>query len=83
MLKFDPSDAEDIALVIKNVIEQSGLTLQQLAERMALDYGEKLTPNVLSFDAWWKTMSLQHALQILKICGVSEFELKLPRGATE
>ena len=80
MLKFDPSDAEEIVTVLKNAVKQSGLTLQQLAERIEQDCDVKLTPNALSIDTWWKTISLQQALQILDICGVSKFEVKLPKG---
>ena len=78
MIQFDPSDSEETVLVLKKAVKQSGITFAQLSERMEQDFGEKLTSDVLNFDDWWKTLSLQQALQILDICGVSEFKVKLP-----
>ncbi len=80
MLKIDPSNTEEIVLVLKKAVKQSGMTLAQLADLMEQDFGEKLIPSALSSETWWKTISLQQALQILDICGVSKFELKLPVG---
>ena len=77
MLRFDPSNAEEIVLMLKKAVKQSGMTLSQLAERLEQDCEVKLTPNVLIYDTWLRTISLQQALQILRICGISKFEVKL------
>ena len=45
-------------------------------DRMKSDYGEALTPSALSHSITRGTLSLQRALQILAISGVSEVEIK-------
>ena len=76
MLQFNPSDPGDFPYKLKRAVKDSGLSLQQICDRMKADYGETLTPSALSHTINRGTLSLQRALQILAICGVSEIEIK-------
>jgi hypothetical protein len=75
MLKFEPNDPGDTPYKIQRAVKESGLTLQQICERMKSDFEVELTPSALSRSVSRGTIRLQRALQILAICGVSEFEI--------
>ncbi len=76
MLQFNPNDPGDTPYKIRRAVKDSGLTLQQICERLKSDYGEALTPSALSHSINRGTLSLQRALQILAISGVSEVEIR-------
>jgi response regulator of citrate/malate metabolism len=76
MLKFDPTDPGDTPYKIQRAVKESGLTLQQICDLMQSNYGEELTPSALSHTINRATLSLQRALQILAVCGVTEVEIK-------
>jgi response regulator of citrate/malate metabolism len=76
MLKFDPTDPGDTPYKIQRAVKESGLTLQQICDLMQSNYGEELTVSALSHTINRGTLSLQRALQILAICGVTEVEIK-------
>ena len=73
MLQFNPNDPGDTPFKLKRAVKESGLSLQQVCDRMKTDYGVELTTSVLSHSISRGTLGLQRALQILVICGVSEF----------
>jgi hypothetical protein len=72
MLQFNPNDPGDTPYKIQRAVKESGLTRQQIIEAMKADYDVELTQTVLSHRINRGTLSLQRALQILTICGVSE-----------
>ena len=76
MLQLDPNDPGDTPYKLKRAVKDSGLTLQQICDRMKSDYGIEVTPSAISSSINRGTLSLQRALQILAICGVSEVEIK-------
>ena len=80
MLKFDPSDPEELAFTLHTAVKKSGLTLVQIAERLEQDYGEILSTAVLSRVIWRGTIRFQRALQILAVCGVTEIEIEIKGG---
>ncbi len=72
MLQFNPNDPGDTPYKLLRAVKESGLSLQQICDRMNSDYGEELTVSALSRSITRGTLRLQRALQILAICGVSE-----------
>jgi len=76
MLQFNPNDPGDTPYKLQRAVKESGLSLQQICDRMKSDYGEALTPSALSHSINRGTLSLQRALQILSVCGVGEIEIK-------
>jgi|GEM_PF-2176884 len=76
MLQFNPNDPGDTPFKIQRAVKESGLTLQQICDRMNSDYGVELTPSGISRTINRGTLSLQRALQILAICGVGEVGIK-------
>jgi len=76
MLQFNPNDPGDTPYKIQRAVKESGLTLQQICDRMKSDYGVELTPSAISRTINRGTLQLQRALQILAICGVNEVEIK-------
>ena len=56
-------------------MKETGLSRQQIRDRMKSDYGVELTSSALSHLISRGTLSLQRALQILAICGVSEVRI--------
>ena len=72
MLQFNPNDPGDTPYKLQRAVKESGLTLQQICDRMKADYGVELTQSAISRSINRGTLSLQRALQILAICGVSE-----------
>ncbi len=79
MLQFNPNDPGDTPYKLQRAVKESGLSLQQICDRMNSDYGEVLTCSALSHSFNRGTLSLQLAMQILAICGVSEVEIKSDR----
>ena len=76
MLQFNPNDPGDTPFKIKRAVKESGLSLQDICDRMKSDYGETLTISALSHSINRGTLSLNRALQILAVCGVTEIEIK-------
>jgi hypothetical protein len=72
MLQFNPKDPGDTPYKLLRAVKESGLSHQQTCDRMKSDYDLAITPNPLSRSISRGTLSLQRALQILAICGVSE-----------
>jgi hypothetical protein len=76
MHKFDPKDPGDTPHKLRRIIQDSGLTLQQICDRLKLDYGIELSPSSLSRSMSNGTLQFQRVLQILAVCGVKEVEIK-------
>ena len=76
MLQFNPNDSGHTPYKIRRVVKESGLTLQQICERLKSDYGVKVTTSALSRSISRGTLRMQRALQLLAICGVKEIEIK-------
>ena len=76
MLQFLSHDPGDTPYELQRAVRESGLTLQQICDRMKADYGVSLTPSALGHAISRGTIRLQRALQILAICGVTEIEIK-------
>jgi len=76
MLQFNPNEPGDTPFKLQRAVKESGLTLQQICDRMKSDYGVELTPSAISRSINRGTLQLQRALQILAICGVSEVGIK-------
>ena len=75
MLKFDPTDPGDTPYKLQRAVKESGLSLKQICDRMESDYGVALTVSAASRTITRGTLSLQRALQILAICGVTEVQI--------
>jgi hypothetical protein len=75
MLQFNPKDPGDTPFKILRAVKESGLTLQQICDLMKSEYGLVITVSALSRSVNRGTLSLQRALQILAVCGVSEVEI--------
>jgi hypothetical protein len=65
IMKFNPADPEDISFQLHRAVKQSGLTHQQIVDRLEEKYGEKISVSGLSHNIWRGTIRLQRALQIL------------------
>ena len=76
MLQFHSNDPGDTPYKIQRAVKESGMTLQQICDRMKADYDVSLTTSALSHSITRGTIRLQRALQILAICGVKEIEIK-------
>ena len=76
MLQFNPNGPGDTPYKLQRAVKESGLTLQQICDRMKSDYEVALIPSSLSRSITRGTLQLQRALQILAICGVSEVGIK-------
>ena len=76
MLQLNPNDPGDTPYKLQRAVKESGLSLQQICDRMKSDYGIEVTPSAISRSINRGTLSLQRALQILAICGVTEVEIK-------
>jgi hypothetical protein len=72
MLQFNPNDPGDTPLKLKRAVKESGLSLQQIYDRMKSDYDVYLTISALSHSLNRDTIRLQRALQILAVCGATE-----------
>ena len=76
MLTLDPKDPDGTPYKLQRAVKESGLTLQQVCDRMKSDYGVELTKSAISRSINRGTLSLQRALEILAICGVGEVGIK-------
>ena len=76
MLILDPSDPEELKFALNKAVKQSGLTLEQIAQRLEDEYGEKLSLSAISHAIWRGSIRFQRALRILAVCGVTEVEIK-------
>ena len=76
MLQFNPNDPGDTPYKLQRAIKESGLSLQQVCDRLKSEYGVDLLPSSLSRSISRGSIRLQRTLQILAICGVSEVEIK-------
>ena len=76
MLQFNPNDPGDTPYKLQRAVKESGLSLKQICDRMKSDYGVELKTSAISRSITRGTLSLQRALQILAICGVSEVGIK-------
>ena len=75
MLQFNPNDPGDTPYKMRRALKESGLTLQQVCDRMKSDYDEDVTPSAISRSISRGTLRMQRAMEILAICGVSEVEI--------
>ena len=75
MLQFNPNDPGATPFLIKRAVKESGLTLQQICDRMKSDYGVETTPSAMSHLISRGTLRIQRAMEILAICGVTEIEI--------
>ena len=75
MLQLDPNDPGDTPYKLQRAIKESGLTLQQICDRLKSDYDVNLSPSSLSRSISRGTIRLQLAFQILAIVGVNEVEI--------
>ena len=62
MLQFNPNDPGDIPYRLRRAIKESGLTLQEICDRMKSDYGVVITTSALSRSVSRGTLRLQRAL---------------------
>jgi len=76
MLQFNPNDPGDTPFKLRRAVKESGLSLQQICDRMKSDYGVVVTPSALSRSISRGTLRMQRAMEILAICGVSEIEIQ-------
>jgi hypothetical protein len=77
MLQFNPNDPGDTPYKLRRAIKESGLTLQQICNRLKSDFGVELTSSALSHSISSGSIRLQRALQILANCGVKKFKLAI------
>ena len=61
---------------LKRAVKESGLSLQEVCDRMKTDYDVDLTASELSHSIVRGKLSLNRAVQIPAVCGVSEVEIK-------
>ncbi len=60
---------------IHRAVRESGLTLEEISQQLAKDYGVTVSPSGISKAVWRGSVRLQRALQILAVCGVREIEI--------
>ena len=82
MIQFNPKDPGDTPYKLQRAVKESGLSLQQIRDRMNSDYGVELTPSAISRPINRGTLSLQRVLPILAISGVSEIGIETEVTAT-
>ena len=75
-LQFNPNDPGDIPYRLQRAVKESGLSAQQICDRMKSVYNVELTKSALSRSINRGTLSLHRALQLLAVCGVVEIEIK-------
>jgi len=75
MLQLDHSDSKQISHAVHRAVRDSNLTLEEISQRLAKDYGVTLSPSGISKAVWRGSVRLQRALQILAVCGVREIEI--------
>jgi hypothetical protein len=72
MLQFHSNAPGDTPYKLQRIVKESGLTLQQICDRMKGDHDVALTPSGLSHSISRGTIKFQRVLQLLAICGASE-----------
>jgi hypothetical protein len=82
MLRLAPSDSKQISHAVHRVVRESNLTLEEISQRLAKDYGVTLSPSGISKAVWRGSVRLQRAWQILAVCGVSEVEILRSNNVT-
>ena len=75
MLQLDPNDLKELSFSLHKAVRQSGLTLDQIAERLKQEYDVDATRSSLSHVINRGKIRLQRALQILAVCGVNKIEI--------
>ena len=76
MLQFHSNDENDTPYKLQRAVKESGLSRQEICDRLEAEYGVSITTSALSHSISRGTIRLQRALQILAICGVTEIEIK-------
>ena len=76
MLQFHSNDPGDTPYKLQRAVKESGMTLQQICDRLKADYDVSLATSALSHSISRGTIRFQRALQLLAICGVNEIEIK-------
>jgi hypothetical protein len=76
MLQLDPSDSKQISHAVHRAVRDSNLTLEEISQHLAKDYGVTLSPSGISKAVWHDSVRLQRALQILAVCGVTAIEIR-------
>ena len=82
MIQFNPKDSGDTPYKLLRAVKESGLSHQQICDRMKSDYDLAITPSALSRSISRGTLSLQRALQKLAISGVSEVGIEAELSIT-
>ncbi len=80
MPRLDPSDPNQLSHALHRAVRDSGLTLEEISQRLESDYGVQLSPSDISKAVWRGSVRLQRALQIFAVCGVTEIEIRSKRG---
>ena len=62
MLQFHSNDPGDTPYKLQRAVKESGLTLQQICDRLKADYDVSLTTSALSHSISRGTIRLQRAL---------------------
>ena len=75
-ITLNPADPESVSFELHRAVKQSGLTHQQIVNKLAEKYGEKISVSALSHNIWRGTVRLQRALRIMEICGVKSIEIE-------
>jgi hypothetical protein len=76
MLQLDPSDSKQISQALHRAIRESGLTLDEISQRLARDYGIEVSASGISKAVWLGSVRFQRALQILAVCGVTDVTIQ-------
>ena len=76
MLQFLSHDPGDTPYKLQRALKESGLTHQEICDRLKAEYDVSITTSALSHSISRGTIRLQRALQLLAICGVTEIEIK-------
>jgi peroxiredoxin len=76
MLRFHSDDPGDTPFKLKRAVKDSGLTLQQICDRLEAEYGVSITTSALSHSISRGTIRLRRTLQILAVSGVTQIEIK-------
>ena len=75
ILQLDPNESKELSFSIHNAVRQSGLTIDQIAERLKQEYDVDVTRSRLSHVISRGKIRLKRALQILAVCGVNGIEI--------
>ncbi|MFC1720047.1 hypothetical protein ACFL00_02785 [Pseudomonadota bacterium] len=76
MLELDPNDPQELSFALLKAVKKSGLSLSDISLRLKQDYGVTLSASGVSHSINRGTIRFQRALQILAICGITEFQIK-------